>query len=165
MFKDLWDDIDPCPIALGGGTVASGFARDGLELIPKILMAYNYPKKIRIVGHSKGGSEALISAALIPDNVDLTVVAFGPPKCATRSFYTETFIKKNRTPLVIGNNHDFAINYPLLNLTFSQVRPLMRLLNNVFMIIDEFPVFIEALSDHDIVTGYGRAFERILHQG
>ena len=115
----------------------------------KIWALVDQTKPVKISGHSLGAVEALLDATLVPRNINISVVGFGPFQAANSAFWLSAFGGRNQ-PIIIGREKDFAPGWNHLDMVTCHPGPIVHLINNATEIINRWPFVDESVQDHAI---------------
>lgn len=105
-----------------------------------------------VTGHSMGGVRALLMAALLPNDIDLEITAFAPPKGATKELWESSFAGRS-APLLVGRANDFAPNHPIAASVihgYCQPDAILDIGEAPPRFLAEWPVLDESIADHDV---------------
>lgn len=111
---DLFDDIDLCPVDVGGGAQVTRGAYESMEEIWTWAQSRVPSDTVwNIEGHSLGGWRTIYAPLFVHPGQIGMLHAFEPPKGANAAYY-KRFADELTSLVIVGNGRDIWFGYPRL---------------------------------------------------
>jgi pimeloyl-ACP methyl ester carboxylesterase len=151
-LPQLLDNERVLPVTRPGmpGQAMDGYFTPLAQLYDDVLHKF-VEGPIDVVGHSMGGVRALLTAALLPRDLELRITALAAPKGATKEFWDAAY-QGRHPPLIVGREMDFAPNHPIgasVLYGYRQPEAILDLSEKPPIFLTDWPVLDESIPDHD----------------